>query len=361
MVAAGRNVINLGIGNPDLPPSEIAVNKLIEEAQKSYTHGYQSYNGAPELRKSFADWYARYYNVSLNFETDILPLIGSKEGIMHISLAFVNEGDTVLIPDPGYPTYESVSKIAGAKIVKYNLTKVNNWLPDFDELRRLDLANVKLMWVNYPHMPTGAPATDAFFTELIQFANEYNILIVNDNPYDFILNTDHRSILAFPGAFEVALELNSLSKAHNMAGWRVGAVFGRADYIATVLKIKSNMDSGMYLPVQLAAAEALKANDDWYEKNNVAYRERRAYAWQILDILECDYDKLAQGMFVWAQIPKKYKSGFQLSDLLLDKSKVFITPGGIFGKNGENYIRISLCATTAQLKETIQRISDLKL
>ncbi len=360
LVVAGHKIINLGIGNPDLPPPSEAVYRLVNEASKPNTHGYQSYTGVPELRQAFADWYSRFYGCEFNADNEILPLMGSKEGIMHISLAFLNQGDTVLIPDPGYPTYTSVSRIAGAKLLPYNLKKENGWMPDFSEIEQNDLSGVKLMWINYPNMPTGAPADHQFFEEIISFAYRHKILIINDNPYDFVLNTDYRSIFMYPGAKDVSLELNSLSKSHNMAGWRVGAVFGRADYIATILKIKSNMDSGMFLPVQLAAATALvSTTDTWHETNNQIYLERRTIAWQILDALQCDYDKHAQGLFVWAEIPGHYQSGFELSDLLLDKAEVFITPGGIFGENGLRYIRISLCATEEQLTEALERIKKM--
>lgn len=361
MIADGIPVLNLGIGNPDLPPSEKTIDRLVATSSQYSTHGYQAYRGIPELRNALAQWYRKYFKAELKPADEILPLIGSKEGIMHISLAFVNRGDGVLIPDPGYPTYESVSKIAGAKIFKYNLLKKNNWLPDFSEIEKHDLSEVKIMWMNYPNMPTGAVADDSFFKQSIEFALKHKILLINDNPYSFILNEDYKSILAYTDAKKCSLELNSVSKAHNMAGWRVGAVLGRADYIATILKIKSNMDSGMFLPVQYAAAEALKADDSWYKSNNQIYEKRRTFAEKILDALNCKYSKNSQGMFIWAEIPGKFKNGFELSNLILKKTNVFITPGGVFGQNGEQYIRISLCASENMLKEALERIKISKI
>ncbi len=356
MQDSGIDILNLGIGNPDLPPPPQVLDKLVSAASQDSTHGYQSYIGIPQLRKAFADWYQKYFDVKLNPDNQILPLMGSKEGIMHISAAFVNPGDGVLIPDPGYPTYESVSKIVGAKIIKYKLKHENNWLPDLQELARQDLSGVKIMWINYPNMPTGAAATNDFFKDIIEFGLKHKILIINDNPYSFILNDNYKSILKTPRAFETALELNSVSKAHNMAGWRVGAVLGHQDYITEILKIKSNMDSGMFLPVQLAAVEALKSDEKWFRKINSVYKERQKYAHDILDLLNCEYDKTAGGMFVWAKIPEQYKDGFELSDKLLNDAHVFITPGGIFGEQGKYFIRISLCSTKETLQQAKERI-----
>jgi len=359
MRRAGIDVINLGIGSPDLPPPPEAIKKLSEEAALPGVHGYQSYNGLPELRKAMSDWYQKYFGVTLNPENEILPLIGSKEGIMHISMAFVNPGDEVLVPDPGYPSYTSGTRLVGGVVRTYDLLAKNNWMPDFDLIERSSLSKVKLMWVNYPHMPTGTKASAILFERLIKFAAKHGILICNDNPYSFILNSEHISILSVDGAKEYALELNSLSKSHNMAGWRVGLVAGDRDYISTVLKVKSNMDSGMFRPLQLAAAEALKRGDDWFEKNNEIYRRRREIANEIMDILGCRYDKEQTGLFLWGQVSENYKNGEELSDMVLEKAHVFITPGFIFGKNGDGYVRISLCSNEEKLKEARERIKNL--
>ena len=359
MRRAGIDVINLGIGSPDLPPPPEAIKKLSEEAALPGVHGYQSYNGLPELRKAMSDWYQKYFGVTLNPENEILPLIGSKEGIMHISMAFVNPGDEVLVPDPGYPSYTSGTRLVGGVVRTYDLLAKNNWMPDFDLIERSSLSKVKLMWVNYPHMPTGTKASAILFERLIKFAAKHGILICNDNPYSFILNSEHISILSVDGAKEYALELNSLSKSHNMAGWRVGLVAGDRDYISTVLKVKSNMDSGMFRPLQLAAAEALKRGDDWFEKNNEIYRRRREIANEIMDILGCRYDKEQTGLFLWGQVSENYKNGEELSDKVLEKAHVFITPGFIFGKNGDGYVRISLCSNEEKLKEARERIKNL--
>lgn len=359
MRRTGIDVINLGIGSPDLPPPPEAIKKLSEEASLPGVHGYQSYNGLPELRKAMSDWYQKYFGVTLNPENEILPLIGSKEGIMHISMAFVNPGDEVLVPDPGYPSYTSGTRLVGGVVRTYDLLAKNNWMPDFDLIERSSLSKVKLMWVNYPHMPTGTKASAILFERLIKFAAKHGILICNDNPYSFILNSEHISILSVDGAKEYALELNSLSKSHNMAGWRVGLVAGDRDYISTVLKVKSNMDSGMFRPLQLAAAEALKRGDDWFEKNNEIYRRRREIANEIMDILGCRYDKEQTGLFLWGQVSENYKNGEELSDMVLEKAHVFITPGFIFGKNGDGYVRISLCSNEEKLKEARERIKNL--
>ncbi|HOU30929.1 MAG TPA: aminotransferase class I/II-fold pyridoxal phosphate-dependent enzyme [Bacteroidales bacterium] len=359
MRRAGIDVINLGIGSPDLPPPPEAIKKLSEEAALPGVHGYQSYNGLPELRKAMSDWYQKYFGVTLNPENEILPLIGSKEGIMHISMAFVNPGDEVLVPDPGYPSYTSGTRLVGGVVRTYDLLAKNNWMPDINLIESTSLSKVKLMWVNYPHMPTGTKASAILFERLIKFAAKHGILICNDNPYSFILNSEHISILSVDGAKEYALELNSLSKSHNMAGWRVGLVAGDRDYISTVLKVKSNMDSGMFRPLQLAAAEALKRGDDWFEKNNEIYRRRREIANEIMDILGCRYDKEQTGLFLWGQVSENYKNGEELSDMVLEKAHVFITPGFIFGKNGDGYVRISLCSNEEKLKEARERIKNL--
>lgn len=351
-------VINLGIGSPDLPPHPEVIETLNTNAQLPNVHGYQNYKGAPALRQAVADWYQRYYNATFNPNTEILPLIGSKEGIVHICMTYLQEGDQALIPNPGYPAYAAAVRLSGAEAITYNLTQEKNWLIDLNELKKQDLSKVKLMWINYPHMPTGASAPDAFYQELIQFAKEYNILICHDNPYSFILTDTPRSIMSIPGAKDVAIELNSLSKSSNMAGWRIGVLVGAEERINQVLRFKSNMDSGMFLPVQLAAAKALQLDASWYADLNKIYAERRQQVYEIMDLLDCSYQKDQVGLFVWARIPEKYKDGYALSDAVLDKSRVFITPGGIFGDKGDQYIRISLCATVEVLKESIQRIKD---
>jgi aspartate/methionine/tyrosine aminotransferase len=354
----GARVINLGIGSPDLPPHPEVIETLNTNAQLPNVHGYQNYKGAPALRQAVADWYQRYYNATFNPNTEILPLIGSKEGIVHICMTYLQEGDQALIPNPGYPAYAAAVRLSGAEAITYNLTQEKNWLIDLNELKKQDLSKVKLMWINYPHMPTGASAPDAFYQELIQFAKEYNILICHDNPYSFILTDTPRSIMSIPGAKDVAIELNSLSKSSNMAGWRIGVLVGAEERINQVLRFKSNMDSGMFLPVQLAAAKALQLDASWYADLNKIYAERRQQVYEIIDLLDCSYQKDQVGLFVWARIPEKYKDGYALSDAVLDKSRVFITPGGIFGDKGDQYIRISLCATVEVLKESIQRIKD---
>jgi len=354
----GARVINLGIGSPDLPPHPEVIETLNTNAQLPNVHGYQNYKGAPALRQAVADWYQRYYNATFNPNTEILPLIGSKEGIVHICMTYLQEGDQALIPNPGYPAYAAAVRLSGAEAITYNLTQEKNWLIDLDELKKQDLSKVKLMWINYPHMPTGASAPDAFYQELIQFAKEHNILICHDNPYSFILTGTPRSIMSIAGAKDVAIELNSLSKSSNMAGWRIGVLVGAEERINQVLRFKSNMDSGMFLPVQLAAAKALQLDASWYADLNKIYAERRQQVYEIMDLLACTYQKDQVGLFVWARIPEKYKDGYALSDAVLEKSRVFITPGGIFGDKGDQYIRISLCATVEVLKESIQRIKD---
>lgn len=354
----GARVINLGIGSPDLPPHPEVIATLNTNAQLPNVHGYQNYKGAPALRQAVADWYQRYYQATFNPNTEILPLIGSKEGIVHICMTYLQEGDKALIPNPGYPAYAAAVRLSGAESITSKLTQEKNWLIDFDELRKQDLSNVKLMWINYPHMPTGASASDAFYKELIEFAKEFNILICHDNPYSFILTDKPRSIMSVEGAKEVAIELNSLSKSSNMAGWRVGALVGSEERINQVLRFKSNMDSGMFLPVQLAAAKALQLEASWYQDLNKIYADRRLKVYEIMNLLGCSYQKDQVGLFVWAQIPNSYKDGYALSDAVLDKARVFITPGGIFGDGGNQYIRISLCATVEVLEESIQRIKD---
>ena len=359
MRAKGIDVINLGIGSPDLPPSARTIERLNETSGNPGNHGYQSYTGIPELRNAFATWYQKYFSVELNPVNEILPLMGSKEGIMHISMAFVNEGDEVLIPNPGYPTYQSVSNLVGTRIRYYNLDEKNGWLPDLDALEQENLEHVKLMWVNYPNMPTGARATKELFRELVDFGLRHNILICNDNPYSFILNDEQLSILAVDGAKEIALELNSLSKAQNMAGWRIGMVAGGEDYIRQILKVKSNMDSGIFLPLQLAAVEALGNPPEWYAGLNEIYARRREIVFDLLEVLDCTCDKHQAGMFVWAKVPDKYVNGEKLSDHLLKEASVFITPGFIFGSQGDRYIRVSLCTNESLLTEAKQRICDL--
>jgi len=354
----GRDVINLGIGNPDMLPPKSALNEFISGIKNAKNHGYQSYVGLPELRESFATWYNTFYNVDLDSNTEVLPLIGSKEGIMHISMAFLNPGDKVLIPNPGYPTYKSVSLIVGAEVIDYNLTSENNWYPDFDALEKLDLEKVKLMWVNYPNMPTGQPATLNIFKKLIDFGKKHNILICNDNPYSFILNDKPLSILNIPNSKDYALELNSLSKSHNMAGFRVGMLAGKAEYINYVLKIKSNVDTGMYKPLQLAASIALAENKSWYTSINKEYIKRRTLVWNLFDLLGLEYDTEQTGMFVWARIPSNYDHTFEFCDKILYDANVFITPGAIFGTNGEKYARISLCSSSETLNKATERIKN---
>src|SRR5665213_914169 len=353
MNKAGKNVINLGIGSPDLPPHPDVIKTLAEEAEKPNQHGYQNYKGSPVLRNAISKWYQKWYDVSLNPDTEILPLIGSKEGIMHICMTYINPGDIVLIPNPGYPTYQSAAKIAGANVQAFTLKKENNWCPDFEELERLDLGKVKLMFVNYPQMPTGQLPTNEMFSQLISFAKKHNILICHDNPYSFILNDKPMSLLKFEGAKEVVIELNSFSKSHNMAGWRVGMLCGAKERIEEVLRFKSNMDSGMFLPLQLAAAKALELGQEWYDSVNAVYRKRREKVFELLNLLNCSFDKGQAGLFVWAAIPCEYKDGFELTDKVLNDSNVFITPGGIFGNAGDNYVRVSLCATEEKLDEAI--------
>jgi LL-diaminopimelate aminotransferase len=356
----GADIINLGIGSPDQPPSDSTIMALTAEALKQSSHGYQSYTGIPALRKAFAEWYKKYFKVELNPDNEILPLMGSKEGIMHISMAFVNSGDEVLVPDPGYPTYSSVTNLVGGKIRNYDLNENSGWLPDLEALDHSDLSKVKLMWVNYPHMPTGTKGSVALFEKLIAFSQKHDILIINDNPYSFILNKEYISILGIDGAKETALELNSLSKSQNMAGWRIGMVAGHSDYIKSILKVKSNMDSGMFLPMQMAAVEALNNPESWYETVNTVYIRRRKIVEEIMEILNCKYDKSQVGLFVWGHIPEDISNSEIYVEEILNKTQVFITPGFIFGKNGERYIRISLCATEKRLEEAKERLLKIK-
>ena len=353
--ASGKPIINLGIGSPDLQPPQKVIDAIIESLQDPNAHKYQSYQGLPELREAMAEFYAKHFYVHLSPTTEILPLMGSKEGIMHISMAYLNEGDAVLIPNPGYPTYQSVTKLVGAKPLFYELDEANNWLPDIEALEQLDLSNVKLMWVNYPHMPTGAQATTQLFEDLVAFAKRHDILIVNDNPYSFILNDSPNSILSISGAKDVCLELNSLSKTFNMAGWRVGMVIGNNKHISNILKVKSNMDSGMFYGIQKGAIEALKCSEMWFVTLNSVYQQRRELVWQLAEALNCTYDKNAVGLFVWAKLPAFVKAE-EFIDVVLKNNHIFITPGTIFGSKGEGYIRFSLCAETEDLEEAIARI-----
>ena len=367
MNKAGKQVINLGIGSPDLPPHPDVIKTLHEEALKPNQHGYQNYKGNPVLRNAISKWYKKWYNVELNADTEILPLIGSKEGIMHICMTYINEGDIVLIPNPGYPTYSAAAKIAGGKIVEYNLKEENNWFPDFSEIQN-DLKTSEslphrgrfgggVMFVNYPQMPTGKLPTKELFIQLVAFAKKHNILIVHDNPYSFILNDTPMSLLSVDGAKDVAIELNSLSKSHNMAGWRIGMLVGGKERIDDVLRFKSNMDSGMFLPMQLAAAKALELGQDWHDEVNNVYRARREKVFKLLELLNCSFDKNQAGLFVWTSIPSEYKDGYELSDKVLHGSNVFITPGGIFGSAGNKYMRISLCATEQKIEEAMLRVA----
>ncbi|MBO5876995.1 MAG: aminotransferase class I/II-fold pyridoxal phosphate-dependent enzyme [Bacteroidales bacterium] len=358
--AAGEDpVINLGIGSPDGMPPQEAIEALTASAVQPGNHAYQSYVGLSELRQAFADWYARWYGVQLDPSKEIQPLVGSKEGILLISLAFLNKGDKVLVPDPGYPTYSSASRLVEAEIVTYDLKAENGWQPDFEELERMDLRGVKIMWTNYPGMPTGAQATEDLYARLVDFGKRHGIMICNDNPYSFILNDNPLSILAQPGAKECCVELNSLSKAHNMAGWRIGMVAAEADVIEQILKVKSQMDSGMFKPLQLAAVEALKQGPEWFARLNEEYARRRVLAGEIFDILGVEYDRNSSGMFLWGRVPEG--KGETLADRILYEAGVFITPGFIFGKNGEDYIRISLCAQPEVLKKAADRIRAITM
>lgn len=361
MNAAGKNVISLGIGSPDLPPSEETVRALSESAAKNDAHGYQPHVGIPQLRDAFATWYKRWYGVTIDPAKEIQPLIGSKEGILHISLAFLNPGDGVLVPNPGYPTYTSVSKMAGAKIHTYDLDENNNWQPDFEALEKMDLSGVKLMWVNYPNMPTGANGSLGLFEKLVAFGRKHGIVIAHDNPYSLILNENPLSIMQVEGAKEICIELNSMSKSHNMPGWRIGLVVSNPQFIGWILKVLSNIESGILKPMQMATIAALNNSDEWHRKNNIElYANRRKYAAAIMDELDCTYDENQVGMFLWGKIPAKYKSSEELADKILYDARVFLTPGFIFGSKGERYIRISLCCNEHMLKEALERIKKLQ-
>ena len=359
MNAAGKNVISLGIGSPDLPPSNETIEALVESARRSDTHGYQPYVGIPELRKAFAQWYKKWYNVDLDSAKEIQPLIGSKEGILHISLAFLNPGDGVLVPNPGYPTYTSVSNLMQANIQSYDLDENNGWQPDFDALEKLDLSNVKLMWVNYPNMPTGAKATIELFEKLVAFGKKHGIVIVNDNPYSFILNEDYLSILQVEGAKDVCIEMNSMSKSHNMPGWRMAMLATNAQFVEWILKVKSNIDSGQFKPMQVASVAALNSTKEWHAEMNKIYRVRRQYAEEIMNTLGCTFDDKQAGLFLWGKIPAQYKDSGELADKILYNANVFLTPGFIFGSQGERYIRISLCCNETMLQEALERIKSL--
>lgn len=358
MRSKGKDVINLGIGSPDLPPHADVIAELHRQSSAPSNHAYQSYSGIPELRQAIADWYARFFQVQLNAATEVLPLIGSKEGIVHIAMSFLEKGDAALVPNPGYPAYRTATKLSGAEVIEYHLSEKNGWMPDLERLEKTDLSKVKIMWVNYPNMPTGTKTTKPFFEKLIAFAKRHHILLVNDNPYSFILNKDYLSILSIPNAKEVAVELNSLSKSHNMAGWRIGMLVGRSDLIKTVLRFKSNMDSGMFRPAQLAAVKALQLPESWYDELNSIYKKRREKVYKLLRELGCQWDVNATGMFVWASIPKGYKDGYELSDKVLYNNHVFITPGGIFGTQGNSYVRVSLCSDIEIFEEAISRIKS---
>lgn len=355
LAAAGKPIINMGVGSPDLPPPPQVIKALTSSLVDAPAHQYQSYKGLPQLTEAIADFYQKRYAVTLNPEEEILPLMGSKEGIMHISMAFLNPGDEVLIPNPGYPTYTSVTRLVEAEPVYYNLDASNNWMPDYSALEKRDLSKVKLMWVNYPHMPTGAKATTADFEKLVAFAKANEILLVNDNPYSFILNENPQSILSVTGAKEVAIELNSLSKSFNMSGWRVGMLLGVADYVSTVLTVKSNMDSGMFYGIQKGAAAVLTEGEAWFNGLNEIYEKRREQVWKLADLLGCTYDKNAAGMFVWAKLPERAGDAEAFIDDILINKSVFITPGSIFGSQGAGYIRFSLCVTEDKIKEAIGR------
>lgn len=355
--AEGKDIISLAIGSPDMPPSKGTIDKLCETARQDDAHGYQPTMGTPELRQAMAGFYKRWYGVCLDPQTEIQPLIGSKEGILHVTLAFVNPGDKVLVPNPGYPTYTSLSKILGAEVVNYNLREGNGWQPDFNELESMDLTGVRLMWTNYPNMPTGAPAQMETYRKLVSFARRHSIVVVNDNPYSFILNENPVSLLQVEGAKDCCIEFNSMSKSHNMPGWRIGMCATNPTFIQWILKIKSNIDSGTFRGIQLAAAEAYNNSDEWHHQANInTYRQRRKLAEQIMQQLGCTFDENQVGMFLWGRIPDKYANAEELTEKVLHEARVFITPGFIFGSNGERYIRISLCAKDMKIKEALERI-----
>jgi aspartate/methionine/tyrosine aminotransferase len=357
LIQQGRPIINLAIGNPDLPPSQATIRALNHAAEHSDSHGYQPYRGIPQLREAMSAYYRRTYGVSLDPVSEILPLMGSKEGIFHISMAFLNPGDRVLVPDPGYLAYPATARIAGAEPLFYDLTAEKGWLPDIDHLSQLDLSGVKLMWINYPHMPTGATASKEDFSRMAGFARRHGILLCHDNPYSRILNDHPQSLLKVEKAMDCCLELNSLSKSHNMAGWRMGMLCGRRDYLDTVLKVKSNIDSGQFLPLQLAAIEALQNDDGWHQAQNLQYRRRQGLVHQLLEAMGCSFDNGGAGMFVWAQTPPGVHDVEAYVDELLYGKDIFIAPGSIFGKNGQAYVRVSLCASESSLKEALKRVS----
>ncbi len=355
--AEGHDIISLAIGSPDMPPSPETIETLCREAQNPNAHGYQPTTGIPELREAMAGFYKRWFGVELDPKTEIQPLIGSKEGILHTTLAFVNPGDKVLVPNPGYPTYTSLSRLLGCTIVNYNLRPENGWQPDFDELENMDLSGVKLLWCNYPNMPTGAAAQRETYERLVAFAQKHGIVVVNDNPYSFILGKEHLSILQVPGAKDCCIEFNSMSKSHNMPGWRVGMLATNATFISWILKVKSNIDSGTFRPMQLAAARAYSNSDEWHHEANVeVYARRRNLAGQIMETLGCSYDPSQVGMFLWGRIPDAYANVEELTEKVLHEARVFITPGFIFGSNGERYIRISLCAKEEKLAAALERV-----
>lgn len=359
--AQGADIISLAIGSPDMPPSPETLDTLCQEARKADAHGYQPTAGIPQLREAMARFYKRWYNVDLDPSSEIQPLIGSKEGILHVTLAFVNPGEGVLVPNPGYPTYTSLSKLLGARIVNYDLKEDDGWQPDFDQLEKMDLKGIKLMWTNYPNMPTGGRARRETYERIVRFAQEHDIVVVNDNPYSFILNEGEKlSILQIPGAKDCCIEFNSMSKSHNMPGWRVGMLATNATFVSWILKVKSNIDSGTFRALQLAAARAYDNTDEWHTNANIlTYSRRRAMAMKIMDILHCQYDKDQTGMFLWGRIPEGYENAEQLTERVLHEARVFITPGFIFGSNGNRYIRISLCAKDEKLHEAVERISAL--
>jgi LL-diaminopimelate aminotransferase len=359
MNSTGTPVINLGIGSPDLAPDSTVIEELHQQALSASAHGYQPYQGIAELRKAFASWYKRFYNVDLDPDHEILPLFGSKEGLMHITMSFLGPGDEALVPDPGYPAYAAVTRLSGARIKTYPLLPERDWLPDLEFIELMGLHRAKVMFVNYPHMPTGKRASRKLFEELVAFASLHKILLVNDNPYSFILNEEPLSLLSVPGAMETALELNSLSKSHNMAGWRVGMVAGRKEYLDYLVRFKSQMDSGMFKPMQMAAVKALELGPEWYDQVNSVYRERKVVVHELLDHLKCTYSHDQSGLFVWARIPDTEESGREVSERILHKSRVFITPGFIFGPQGERYIRVSLCQAVEVIREAVDRIAKI--
>ena len=362
LIANGKDIINIAIGNPDMAPSQATIDELSKQADNPANHGYQSYRSIPELRKSIRKKIKKTYGISLDANDEILPLIGSKEGITHISLAFLNPGDQILVPELGYPAYEAVTEMIGGKCIKYPMLEYQNWKPDFDALEKMDLNKVKIMWINYPNMPTGAPASKELFEEIIAFAKKHSILVAHDNPYSLILNEEApMSLLGISGAKEVAVELNSMSKSHNMAGWRIGWVAGAKDYIDSIIQIKSNVDSGMFKPIQLAAARAFDNPESWHTTRNDVYRNRRKLVCKILDILGCTYDKSQTGMFIWAKVNDMFDSSEKLGDHLLYKKDIFVTPGFVFGEKGKKYIRVSLCVQEELLEQVLDRLESFKI